>query len=59
MPDYTTYKAEDLLMDESFVDYLQGKQSGRCKILEDLLTAHPQMSGEWTVPKNCIKLIKC
>jgi len=56
MPDYTTYKAERIvLMDEVFVDYCKGNNRGAVKFWEDLLTAHPQnVRGSGQCAKNCI-----
>ncbi len=57
MPDYTTYKAEDLLMDESFVDYCKGNNPGAVKFWENFLATHPQMSAEVDSAKKLYQLI--
>lgn len=57
MPDYTTYKAEDLLMDESFVDYCKGNNPESVKFWDNFLTAHPQMSAEVDSAKKLYQLI--
>lgn len=57
MPDYTTYKADDLLMDESFVDYCKGNNRAAVKFWQDFLTAHPQMSAEVESAKKLYQLI--
>jgi ferric-dicitrate binding protein FerR (iron transport regulator) len=57
MPDYTTYKAEDLLMDESFLDYCKGSNPEAIKFWDNFLTAHPQMSTEVDSAKKLYQLI--
>jgi len=57
MPDYTTYKADNLLLDESFVDYCKGNNRVAVKFWDDFLTAHPQMLVEVDKAKKLYQLI--
>ena len=57
MPDYTTYKAEDLLMDDNFVGYCKGNNRGAVKFWDNFLTEHPQMSAEVDRAKKLFHLI--
>ncbi len=57
MSDYTTYKAEDLLMDEGFLDYCKGNNAEAVQFWENFLAAHPEMQAEVDNAKRLYQLV--
>ena len=57
MSDYTTYKAEDLLMDEGFLDYCKGNNKEAVKFWENFLSEHAEMRPVIDIAKKLYQLV--